>query len=155
MLRYPDLNRRFENLKATLKSDYKSVKVGNRRSHQNNKKYSDRRAKRREFHAGGLVYLYHPTKKPGLSAKFHYPWSGPHKITVKISDLNYEIQDKNDNNPIVHLNRLKAGRGFTDWKSKKKRACTRKPHRKSKKDLDSEEREVRIGTLPLMKEILL
>jgi len=38
----PDLNRRIENLKASLKSAYKSVKVANRRCHQNNKRYYDR-----------------------------------------------------------------------------------------------------------------
>jgi hypothetical protein len=98
------------------------------------------------------MYLYHPAKKPGLSVKFHYPWSGPHKITAKISDLNYEIQDKNDKKHIVHLNRLKAAHGFINWKPKKKWACTRKPRSKSTTSLDNEG-EVRIGPFPLMKEI--
>jgi len=86
------------------------------------------------------------------SAKFHDPWSGPHRITAKISDLNNEIQD-NDKKQIVHLYRLKAAHVFTNWKPKQRRACTRYPRIKLTKSLDNEEDEVRIGPFPLVKEI--
>ena len=39
----------------------------------------------------GLVYLYNPAKKPGLSRKFLKPWQGLYKVTKKLSDLNYEV----------------------------------------------------------------
>jgi len=51
--------------------------------------------------------LYNPAIKPGLSRKFSKPWTGPYKVTVKISDLNYEIVDQKGRKQVVHINRLK------------------------------------------------
>jgi len=45
--------------------------------------------------------------RPGLSRKLRKAWSGPFKITTKISDLNYEIVEENGKKQIVHINRLK------------------------------------------------
>ena len=102
-----DHHKRLQNLKASLKSAYKMVKRANRKSHLNNKRLRDRKAKLRKFELGDLVYLYCPAMKPGLSRKFRKPWSGPFKITTKISDLNYEIVGHNGKKQTVHVNRLK------------------------------------------------
>jgi len=103
-----DHNQRLKSLKASLKLAYKSVTQANRKAHQSNKRLYDRRAKLRSFEAGDRVYLYNPAVKPGRSKKFHFPWSGPFKITAKISDLNYEILDHGNKKRIVHVNRLKG-----------------------------------------------
>jgi len=101
-------NRRLKSLKASLKLAYKSVRQANRKGHQNNKRLYDRRAKLRSFETGDQVYLYNTAVKPGRSKKYHFPWSGPFKITAKISDLNYEILDHGNKKRIVHVNRLKG-----------------------------------------------
>ena len=54
------------------------------------------------------MYLYQPTRRPGLSAKFFRPWTGPHQVTAKISKLNYKIQDRKSKRQVVHVNILKA-----------------------------------------------
>jgi len=76
----PSQKRSLENLEASLNLAYKLVAKANRKSHQNNKRLYDRRVKVRDFKENDLVYLYNPAKKPGLTRKFHKPWTGPFKI---------------------------------------------------------------------------
>ena len=94
-------------MKASLNLAYKLIAEANRKSHQNNKRLYDRRAKVRKFKENDLVYLYNPAKKPGLTRKFHRPWAGPFKVITKISDLNYKIVDQNNKQQVVHVNRMK------------------------------------------------
>jgi hypothetical protein len=86
---------------------YKFVAESNRKSRQRNKKLYDRKAKVRHFSSNDLVYFYNPALKPGLTRKFRRPWTGPYKITRKITEMNYEIVDQNDKKQLVHVNRLK------------------------------------------------
>jgi hypothetical protein len=81
-------DQRLENLKSSLRMAYKLAAKANRKSHYNNKRLYDRKAKLREFQVKDLVYLYYPVRKPGLTKKFCSPWSGPFEITRKISELN-------------------------------------------------------------------
>jgi hypothetical protein len=85
----PDLDRRLENLIASLTTAYKLAAEMNRKSRQTNKKLYDRKVKERDFKVGDLVYLYSPAIKPGLTRKFHLAWAGPFQITRKTSELNY------------------------------------------------------------------
>jgi len=148
-----DIDQRVENLKASLRSAFRSVKWANRKSHQKNKKYHDRRAKHREFEVGDLVYLYQPTRRPGLSAKFFYPWTGPHQITAKLSTLNYEIQDRKAKKQIVHINRLKAAHDPARWKPVNNSNQARKHSPKRHVDRVSEEEvEFRSRPIPLAPE---
>ena len=62
----PILSQRMDNLKATLKRAYKAVGIANKRSHQTNKEYYDRRAKPRSFEVGEYVYVFNPARKSGL-----------------------------------------------------------------------------------------
>jgi hypothetical protein len=87
-----------------------------RKSHLNNKRLYDRKAKPREFKVQDLVYLYNPAIKPGLSKKFAKPWSGPWQITKKISELNYEIIDQKGKRQVGHVNRLKKSFNWELWK---------------------------------------
>jgi hypothetical protein len=110
--------RSLENLKASLNLAYKLVAKASRKAHQNNKRLYDRRAKVRNFEKNDLFYLYNPSKKPGLTRKFHKPWAGPFKIVKKISDLNYRIVDQNGIKQVVHVNRLKRAYNTEVWKPK-------------------------------------
>jgi hypothetical protein len=83
--------RRLEMLKANLERAYKLIRKNNKKSHLNNKRLYDRKAKIRNFVKGKLVYLYNPARKPGKCRKIHNPWICPFKVTAKLSELNYEI----------------------------------------------------------------
>jgi hypothetical protein len=55
----------------------------------------DRKAKERHFKVDDLVFQYNPSVKPGLTKKFSRPWTGPYRITKRLSELNYEILGQN------------------------------------------------------------
>jgi hypothetical protein len=92
---------------------------------------------------------------PGLSRKFRKPWSGPFKISTKISDLNYEIVDQNGKKQTVHVNRLKLSHNTEIWKPKtehkfaKKRP--KKPVTRPVEEEEEEEEEIRARPLPVKK----
>ena len=147
----PNLSQRMNNLKATLKRAYKSVGIANKRSHQTNKEYYDRRAKPRSFEVGEYVYVFNPARKPGLSKKFFKSWAGPFKVTTKISDLNYEVLGKNDRKQVVHINRLKPARGYHVQNVRPRPPRKHKARRDSVSSHSSSEElsAIKTGALPL------
>jgi hypothetical protein len=106
--------------------EYKTVKQANRKSHQNKRLY-DRKAKLRCSRTGDLVYLYYRAVKPGLSKKFHRSWSGPYRITPKISNVNYEILDQSNKKQIIQVNSVKEVFDPGAWKPKAKEKAKKKP----------------------------
>jgi hypothetical protein len=52
-----------ENLKSNLRKAYKEVRVNNRKTHQKNKVYYDKKAKERKFEVNDKVYLFCPARK--------------------------------------------------------------------------------------------
>jgi hypothetical protein len=148
-----DHQQRLENLKSALKLAYKTVNAANRRSHQHNKKLYDRKSKSREFTVGDLVYLYNPAVKVGQTKKFSKPWTGPHKITRKISQLNYEIVDQSGKMQVVHVNRLKEARNADLWKPKVSQRPVKKARREPAprtEEEEEEEAEFEFGSPPLV-----
>ena len=148
----PSHVQRLESLRSSLKRAYKSVAQNNRISHLKNKRLYDRKAKLRSFEVGELVYLYVPATKPGLSRKFHKCWTGPCKVTAKLSDLNYEATDQSNRKQIVHVNRLKAAYNLEAWRPKGKGRPTKrvtKTLRTPKMEQNENEVEVRLGPYPL------
>ena len=139
---------RLENLKTSLKTAYKSVAKANRMSHRNNKQY-DRKAKLRNFQVGELAYLYNPATKPGRSRKFYRPWTGPFKITRKISEFNYEIIDLKDKKQVVHINRLKSVDNPELCKPKSKQKPERKDEIPMEETYEAEDSEWKLKSLPL------
>jgi hypothetical protein len=65
-----DDDRRFEQLMSNLRLVHKLAAQANRKSHQNNKRLCNRKAKPREFEVQDFVYLYKPALKAVLSKKF-------------------------------------------------------------------------------------
>jgi hypothetical protein len=148
-----DLKCRMEKLQASLRHAYKTVSEANRKSHRTNKRYYDRRAKRRSFVAGDYVYLYNPARRPGKSSKFNLPWAGPFLVLEKISDLNYAISGSRDKKMVVHINRFKFAHGVDrrerDTRLKRKaRWRTKSPTVLS----DDESADIKIGAFPLVHE---
>jgi hypothetical protein len=144
---------------ATGKPDVESetsLQIGsesNRKSHLNNKRLYDKRAKPREFEVQDLVYLYNPALKSGLSRKFAKPWIGPCQITKKISELIYEIVDSKGKRQVVHLNRLKKLFNPEFWNPKPRQ----KPERNAPREVAKPQRahgnsqdDVKIGPYPLV-----
>ena len=89
--------------------------LNNRKSHQKNKAYYDKKAKERKFEVNDKVYLYCPARKPDRCHKFRSFWKGPFIVVQKMSDLNYKIVDKKGKEFVVHINRLKKLYDQTPW----------------------------------------
>jgi hypothetical protein len=148
-----DEDRRLENLKSNLKLAYKLAAKANIKSHLNNKRLYDRKAKPREFEVQDLVYLYNPALEPGLTRKFAKPWVGPCQITKKISVLNYEIVDLNGKHQVVHVNRLKKSSNPELWNLKPKQKPERNAPRrlaKPQKGNGNSQDDFKIGPYPLV-----
>jgi hypothetical protein len=88
----------------------------NRRSHEANKHRYDRCAKICNFKKGDYVYLYNPAMKPGPLNNFYFPWSGPFRVTDKLSDLNYKLLGHHERKFIIHVHRLKLCQGTVNQK---------------------------------------
>jgi hypothetical protein len=65
----------------------RNVRSKNRKSHQKNKSYYDKKAKERNFEVNYKVYLFCPARKPGRCHKFRTFWHGPFNVVQKLSDL--------------------------------------------------------------------
>jgi hypothetical protein len=56
--------------------------------------------------------------KPGLSKKFHFPWSVPFQVTAKLSDLNCELLGNYGRKFVVDVNRMKLCNGNVKQEAK-------------------------------------
>ena len=60
------------------------------------------------FFPGNLVWLWSTVIKKSVAPKFYELWTGPYKVTKKLSDITYEIQDETKKKTKnVHFDRLK------------------------------------------------
>jgi hypothetical protein len=140
---------KLENLKFSLKRAYQEVRKNSRKSHQVNKKYYDRQAKIRTFELNEIVYFFTPAIKPGQCKKFRKFWSGPYKVTEKLSELNYRIESQQGKKFVVHVNRLKRAYNQEIWKpSGRKNREVKKLVRKSKDESEAGSEEEDINILP-------
>jgi len=114
-IRDVDQVQRLENLKSSLLKACKKVRLNNRKSHQKNKDYYDKKAKERKFEVHDKVYLFCPARKPSRCHKFRSFWQGPFIVVQKLSDSNYKIVDKKGKEFVVHINRLKKSYDQTPW----------------------------------------
>jgi len=141
-----DQVQRLENLKYSLLRAYKDVRLNNRKSHQKNKAYYDKKAKERKFEVNDKVLLFSPAKKAGRCHKFRLFWQGPYIVVQKLSDLNYKIVNKKGKEFVVHINRLKKSHDSTPWKFE----TTRRPRQKTTKlDAGTPDETVEIPPRPI------
>jgi hypothetical protein len=142
-----DDDQRLEQLKSNLRLAHKLAAHASRKSHQNNKRWYNRKAKPGEFEVQDVVYLYHSTRKPGMSKKFAKTWSGPWQIT-KIFELNYEIVGRKGKRQVLHVNRLKKAYNLELWKpngSKESRKNAPKRVTRSRHDKRDSRADFKIG----------
>jgi hypothetical protein len=154
----PSHKQRLESLQNSLRLAYKLVCQASKMSHSHNKQIYDHKAKLREFNIRDLVYLYKPSIRPGLSRKFQKPWSSVHKVTAKISNLNYKIIDRKGKERTVHVNWIKPAYNQELWKPKtERRPIKRLPQKQAllapQQMVEEEETEIRLGPFPLLVEI--
>ena len=110
-----DQVQKLDNLKSSLLKAYKEVRLNNRKAHQKNKAYYDKKAKERKFEVHDKVYLFCPARKPGRCHKFRSFWQGPFIAVQKLPDLNYKVVNKNGKEFLVHVNLLKKSYDQTPW----------------------------------------
>jgi hypothetical protein len=139
-LRGTEQEARLENLISSLRKAYKLVRRNNRKSHQVNKRYYDRRATLRKFEVGDVVDLFNPAKKPGHCPKFRKPWTGPYRVQAKLSDLNYQIVNRFGKDLVVHVNRLNKAYNQNVWKPRPNQKPNHRK-RKAKEDTQDDQEE--------------
>jgi len=73
------------------------------------KELYDKKVYGKPYVVGDLVWLCSPAVPRGQARKLFCPWKGPFKVTKKISDSVYRIQDTQNQwkRQVVHFNRLK------------------------------------------------
>jgi hypothetical protein len=64
----------------------------------------------------GTMFICITATKPGPSNNFYFKWSGPFRVTDKLSDLNYELLGHHERKFIVHVHRLKLCQGTVKQK---------------------------------------
>jgi len=70
------------------------------------KTYADQDTNTKTFKIGDKVLLQDETLRRGRSKKLEVRWTGPYRVTEKLSDVNYKIQIKRKT-ICIHANRLK------------------------------------------------
>ena len=73
------------------------------------KSYYDRKVHGNPFEVGDLVWLLSPAVPRGYSKKLHHPWSGPYRVTAKLSESDYQVKKLTGRKTaqVVHFDRLK------------------------------------------------
>ena len=66
-------------------------------AHQRQKDYYDRRTHGERFRVGDSVWLWSPVLEKGVAPKFYEPWTGPMKISKRISNVTYDVHDLSKN----------------------------------------------------------
>ena len=88
----------------TLEQAYKTVSEKLHLAHKRQKDYYDRRSHNSRYQSDDSVSLWNPALKTGVAQKFHEPWTGPYRVTKRLSDVTYEIFDaKRQTNKIVNF----------------------------------------------------
>jgi hypothetical protein len=66
-----------------------------------------------------------------------------------VSDLNYEIEDRNYKMQVVHVNRLKQAYNFDVWKPRANQKVLKKHRRETPTD-EEEDDEIKVDPFPLL-----
>lgn len=76
------------------------------------KNHHDRNTSLSTYLEGNAVWYYCPQVKPGLSRKLLPKWQGPFRVTEKLNDILYRIQQKPGKiSRVVHYNKLAPYKG--------------------------------------------
>lgn len=99
-------------LKETLKTVHEMASDNLKLSATYRKKHYDIKSKSRTFERGQAVWLYQPTRKPGVCSKLIPKWKGPFLVTKRIDDLTYLVQkSQSQKSKAYHIDHLMEYRG--------------------------------------------
>ena len=91
-----------------LREAYSRVRVHTQAAQKRQKRQYDQKKMGKPFQEGDRVWIYTFRKRQGRSPKLQKFWRGPYKITQKLSDANYRVQNVHGGRAqIVHFDRLK------------------------------------------------
>ena len=97
-----------QSVRSTLETSYETARERLNLAHNRQKDYYDRKTHGLRFKPGDSVWLWSPVVEKGVAPKFHVPWTGPYKVTKRLSDVTYEILDvARKTKKVVHFDRLK------------------------------------------------
>ena len=97
-----------QEIRNTLEYAYKVAREKLHLAHERQKDYYDRRTQGSRYSVGDSVWLWSPVPKKGVAPKFHEPWTGPYKISKRLSDVTYELLDVSKNiKKIVYFDHFK------------------------------------------------
>ena len=95
-------------VRKVLEHAYERARDRLHMAHERQKDYYDRRGHGSRFKVGDSVWLYSPVVGKGVAPKFHEPWTGPYKVSKRLSDITYEVEDiQKKTTKVVHFDRLK------------------------------------------------
>ena len=97
-------------LQERLHEAFKVVRQRLAKARDDQKRYHDKKSKRREFQVGDEVFLLNERVATGETKKLHRPWQPGYRIVKVVGPLNYLVQhpDNRAKTLRVHVNRLKA-----------------------------------------------
>ena len=95
--------------KKSLEEAYRCVREKLSVSHARRKDYYDKKVHGSPFAVGELVWLHSTVVPRGKARKLHHPWTGPYRVTAKLSDCDYRVKKLLGSRrvQVVHFNRLK------------------------------------------------
>ena len=95
--------------KHALEEAYRLVREKLDATHCLQKSYYDKKVHGKPFMVGDLVWLHSPVVPRGHSKKLHHPWSGPYRVTTKLSESDYRVKKLTGRKTaqVVHFDRLK------------------------------------------------
>ena len=98
-----------ESLKINLESAFQRAREQLNTHHEHRKEQYDKKVYGDPYKEGDLVWLHNPAVPKNSSRKLHHPWSGPYRITKRLTDNDYRIESTNRKKQlqVVHFNRLK------------------------------------------------
>ena len=96
-------------LQNRLKSAFEIVQRRLSQAHQRQKEFYNRKVHGEPHKPGDLVWLHSTVAGKG-KRKLHHQWTGPYKVTKKLSDVTYRIQhaQRRNQRKVVHFDRLKS-----------------------------------------------
>ena len=92
-------------MRTSFEEAYKYIRqnVGDKRKHQ--KSLYNKKIHSQKYKPGDLLWLLNPSVPKGKAKEFNNPWTGPYKVTDRLSAVPYKILNLHFS--VEHFDRLK------------------------------------------------
>lgn len=99
------------NRMVSIRKQIRKVAIVQSRKRAENYDKSKKVKPPRQMKEGDLIYWRRPISKKGVSPKLQKRWTGPLRVSQRLSDVNYRISDAQGNMVVVHINNIKRHYG--------------------------------------------